>query len=133
MAVSVRRVLDTTVLIDVLRGYVPAVEFLAGLDELPACSEITRLEIMRGLRSGERGQAERVFQTLDWIPVDEHVSRAAGEYGRHLRRSHGSIDNEDLIVAASAEILGGEVATSNTKDFPMFPGLKRPYRGSARA
>jgi predicted nucleic acid-binding protein len=41
-------VLDTTVLIDLLRGHEPALAYLRSLDEVPACSEITRVELMRG-------------------------------------------------------------------------------------
>jgi predicted nucleic acid-binding protein len=33
----------------------------------------------------------------------------------------------DAIVAAAAEFLSADLATVNVKDFPMFPGLRRPY------
>lgn len=36
--------LDTSILIDVLRGHEPAVELLGSLDAVPACSEITRAQ-----------------------------------------------------------------------------------------
>ena len=49
-----RHLLDTSVLIDVLRGKQEAVGFLADLEEVPCCSEVSRTEVLRGVRSGER-------------------------------------------------------------------------------
>ena len=33
----------------------------------------------------------------------------------------------DLVVAATTDIVGGQLATSNVRHFPMFPDLKAPY------
>jgi len=120
-------VLDTTVLIDVLRGHRPALDYLSSLDEPPACSEITRVEVMRGLRHPERDAAEGLMRSMRWTAVDEQIARRAGALGRTWRRSH-SLATADLIIAATAAELGVELATSNTRHFPMFPGLSPPYR-----
>lgn len=120
-------VLDTTVLIDVLRGHSPAVEFLERLDGVPLCSEITRVEVMRGLRTDERGPAERLMNTLVWRPIDELISRRAGELGRAWRRNH-TLATTDLVIAATSDLSGLPLATSNVRHFPMFEGLRPPYR-----
>ena len=120
-------VLDTSVLIDVLRGDVAAARFATSLDEVPACSEITRVEILRGLRSNERRPAERLFATLRWVPVDEAIARKAGEFGRSFRGSHRGVSTPDLIVAGTADVLDARLATMNVRDFPMFKGLRAPY------
>lgn len=120
-------VLDTTVLIDLLRGDEKAAGFLESLEAPPACSEITRLEVIRGLRSSERAGAEKLFSVIRWIPVTEEVARVAGEFGRKYRRSLAAISNEDLVIAATAKLNGSEVATSNAKHYPMFAALKSPY------
>lgn len=120
-------VLDTSVLVDQLRGSEAAFEYLAGLKARPVCSEITRIEIIQGLRSSERRAANRVFGTISWVPVDETVARRAGELGRRWRRSHPGIGVGDLAIAATAEELDADLATSNVKHFPMFKGLKPPY------
>lgn len=120
-------VLDTTVLIDSLRGDRAAISWLLGLNERPSCSEVTRVEIIRGLRSAERADAEQLFTSLGWVPVSEPVARRAGDLGRRFRRSHAGIGTNDLIVAASAIDQGLTVATTNVKHFPMFKGLRRPY------
>lgn len=121
-------VLDTTVLIDVLRGHSQAVEYVLALEEVPACSEVTRVEVLRGLRSRERRSAERLFQRLRWVPVDESIAQAAGELGRRLRRSHSGISVADLIIAATAEQLDLSLATTNVRHFPTIRGLRAPYR-----
>lgn len=122
-----RVVLDTTVLIDHLRSAPAAVEYMDSLEEEPACSEATRIEVIAGLRSAERRPAEELFALIEWVPVDESIARRAGELGRRFRKSHPSIDAADLAVAATADALGAEPATTNVKHFPMFPDLGAPY------
>jgi predicted nucleic acid-binding protein len=120
-------VLDTTVLVDQLRGSEKAFEYLAGLEGRPVCSEITRIEVMQGLRSSERRGANKLFATVTWVPVDEAVARRAGELGRRWRKSHPGIGVADLVIAATAEELGVGLATQNVKHFPMFEHLRAPY------
>jgi predicted nucleic acid-binding protein len=120
-------VLDTTVLVDQLRGSEEAFEYLAGLEDPPICSEITRIEVMQGLRSSERRAANRLFATVTWAPVSESVARRAGELGRRWRRSHPGIGVADLAIAATAEEMDATLATRNIKHFPMFEGLRAPY------
>ena len=118
---------DTAIVIDVLRGHPAAVAYAAGLATRPGCSEITRVEVMRGVRSGERRSTERLLATLAWIPVDETVAREAGDLGRAVRRSHPGIGTADLIIAATAAVHGLELVTLNVRHFQMFRGLAPPY------
>jgi len=119
--------LDTSVLIDVLRGSQPAIAWLTGLGEVPVCSEVTRAEVLRGLRSAERTRTERLFAALRWVSVDELVSRRAGELGRQYRRSHAGLSIADLLIAATAELHSADLATANVRHYPMFADLSRPY------
>ena len=120
---------DTTILIDILRGHPGAVGFAGRLDETPACSEISRVEVMRGLRSSERTNAERLLQACRWVAVNEDIARRAGELGRSYRRSHPGLSTADLVIGATALEVGADLATQNVKHFPMFRGLRPPYRG----
>jgi predicted nucleic acid-binding protein len=121
-------VLDTDVLIDFLRGLPAAGQYVGGLTGVPTCSEVTRVEVLRGMRAGERRATERLLATLRWVVVDDQVSGLAGEMGRRFRRSHGVIAAADLLVAATAERLGLPLATLNVRHYPMFVGLEPAYR-----
>jgi predicted nucleic acid-binding protein len=119
--------LDTSVLIDVLRGRDDAVRYLLDLPGRPVCSEITRVEIMRGMRSPERQATLRLLASLDWHPVDARVAELAGRWGRTYRHSHPNIAVADLCIGATAKVLGVPVATANVRHFPMFAGLRPAY------
>lgn len=120
-------VLDTSVLVDHLRAFAPASEYLSNLAGRPFCSEISRIEIVQGLRSDERRAADRLFALITWVPVSETVASRAGELGRKWRRSHPGIGVADLAIAATAEEIDVALATCNVKHFPMFKGLRAPY------
>jgi predicted nucleic acid-binding protein len=120
-------VLDTSVLVDHLRHSIPATAYLAGLESRPACSEISRIEVLQGLRSGEREAAARLFVLIQWVPVTEAIAQRAGELGRKWRRTHPGIGVADLAIAATAAQLEVGLATRNVKHFPMFKGLRAPY------
>ena len=122
-----RTVLDATVLIDHLRNEPAAAGYLATFEAPPLCSEVTRIEVHRGVRSPERRAMEAIFGLIDWVPVDEPIARRAGDLGRQWRRSHPGISAIDLAVAATAQAHVASLATSNVRHFPMFPGLRPPY------
>jgi predicted nucleic acid-binding protein len=120
-------VLDTTVLIDVLRGHRPALDYLRALDTPPICSEVSRVEVLRGLRAREREAGDALMRAVGWAPLDEAIARRAGALGRTWRRSH-ALALADLVIGATAMELGAELATSNVRHYPMFAGLTAPYR-----
>ncbi len=120
-------VFDTSILIDVLRGDAATLGYVRGVSDVPICSEVTRIEVARGLRSGERTSAEQLFRTLHWIPLDEPTARRAGELGRRWDRHRPGISLADLVIAATAEQVDAELATGNVQHFPMFEGLQAPY------
>ena len=121
-------VLDSDVLIDYLRGLPAAGRFVDRLASVPTCSEVTRVEVLRGMRSPERRVTERFLATIRWSTVDEETTRLAGELGRRFRRSHGGIGVVDLVVAATAVRLKVPLATLNVRHFPMFEGLEPAYQ-----
>jgi predicted nucleic acid-binding protein len=123
-------VLDTSVLIDVLRGQRGAVQYLLSLPARPVCSEVSRVEILRGVRSSERVPTIRLLASLDWHPVEAEVAELAGRWGRRYRRSHPGVGVADLCIAATAQVLRLPLATGNIRHFPMFAGLEAAYPGS---
>jgi predicted nucleic acid-binding protein len=115
------------VLVDHLRTLRQATDYIDNLEDRPSASEVSRIEVIQGLRSSERRDAESLFALIEWVGVSEAIARRAGELGRRWRRSHPGIGVADLAVAATTEHLGASLATANVKHFPMFPELRVPY------
>ena len=119
----------TSILIDYLRGHDAASALLE--DERVAgvlhASEITRLEILAGMRTAEQARTRSLLSTLRWHSVDEEVAEKAGDLGRAWLPSHGGIDGADLAIAATALLLDARLLTTNVRHFPMFAALRRPY------
>ena len=123
-------VIDTTVLIDHLRGdqrAQEAIRLAAGRGERLAASVLTRLELLAGMRPGEEDSILRLFGNLDWIDVDANLADRAGRLANQFLLSHPRIDPVDYVIAATTEQLNAHLWTHNVRDFPMFPGLQPPY------
>jgi predicted nucleic acid-binding protein len=126
-----RLVLDTSVLIDHLRGRPRAAtalipDAIARDDEL-CSSYVVRAELLAGMRASEENATRDLMRLISWYDVDESVAEAAGALGRRYLASHPGVDVADLIIAALTRQLDAELKTTNVKHFPMFKGLRAPY------
>lgn len=119
-------VVDTSILIDVLRQKPEALAWWHRAADA-AASEISRTEVLRGMRASERSRTMGLLRDLAWRDVDAAVSLRAGELGREYRGAHQGIDVADLCIAATAQLLDVTLATTNVRHFPMFEGLQPPY------
>lgn len=119
--------LDTSVLIDFLRGRVEARQLIDSLTAPPLSSEICRVELLQGLRPHEQADADELAALIDWVPVVEPIAILAGELGRRWRPSHSGIGAADLIIAATCQLTGAELLTLNVRHFPMFDELRAAY------
>lgn len=122
-------VVDTSVLIDVLRGASAAAAVLRDAREAGHlhASEVTRLEVLAGMRASEEDATRALFGAFVWHPVDESIAEIAGELGRRWLTGNRGIDSADLAIAATTIALDARVLTRNVKHFPMFDGLSAPY------
>lgn len=119
--------LDTCIVIDVLREKQAAIAFIAALDGPPRLSAVSVTEIYGGMRhERERRDIERFIAASIIIGFDFEVARLAGDYVRRFKASH-SVDSMDAMIAATAAHRDLPLATLNLKHFPMFKGLTRPY------
>jgi hypothetical protein len=125
----VTALVDTSVLIDYLRGHTGAAELLEReRAEAPLhASEITGLETLAGMRPREEEPTRLLLATLIWHPVDAEIAEDAGALGRRWLPSHQAIDGADLAIAATALRTGARLLTRNVRHFPMFPELQAPY------
>jgi predicted nucleic acid-binding protein len=125
----VTALVDTSVLIDYLRGDQQAAEVLERERAAAAlhASEITRWEVLAGMQPAEEDGTRLLLSTIVWHPVDTEVAEEAGALGRKWLPSHHSIDSADLAIAATAIRTGSRLLTRNVRHFPMFSGLLAPY------
>ena len=116
-----RLLLDTTVLIDALRGRSAAAR-VAGLRRTgtePWACAISVDEIWRGLRPGEELSARRLFDGLRIAPLGAAEGIQAGSWRRSYATRGITLHQADCLVAAAAAGIGAALATANVDDFPM--------------
>jgi predicted nucleic acid-binding protein len=119
--------IDTCILIDILRNNEKAVAFVTGLRAKPSLSVMTATEIIAGCKNvRERRHIDHILNTYRVFDIDLAVATLAGNYVRQFGKSHAT-DAIDAIIAATAAHHDVQLVTHNLKHFPMFPGLKRPY------
>ncbi len=118
---------DTNILIDQLRGLPDAVQLGKGLPKDTAISAITVSEIFAGIRSPQqREKVKALVESYRILPFDAATAELAGDYLQKFRKSH-AVNISDAAIAATAVTHQLQLVTLNTKHFPMFPGLKKPY------
>lgn len=118
--------LDTTILVDVLRGHERAVAYVEALSDPPVVSVITVGELYAGVRSDEEDELARFLSVFRVVPVNKDIARQGG----YWRRKYGPSDGTSLtaaLIAATASAEGLDLATHNTKHFPMLEGVHVPY------
>lgn len=113
--------LDSDVVIEVLRGRKRVVEALTRLEQrgIPTfCTAITWAEVHAGLRRGEEQLTEEFFQARGEVVIDAHAGRRAGTYLAHFRATHG-VELADALIGAAASTSGLRLWTLNRKHYPM--------------
>jgi predicted nucleic acid-binding protein len=119
--------LDTTILVDVLRGGEAALRWLDAMEKRATLSVVSLTEVYAGARNRrEERQIAELEALFRWLPVTIDIARRAGVFLRLFEKGHG-IDDADALIAATAEHHGLDLATLNVKHFPMFPRLQQPY------
>ena len=119
--------IDTDVMIDYLRGNEKAVSFLRKHADHIALSSITVAELYAGVRNGaEEETLDALMALFRIIPVTGQNAKLGGLLKRTFGRSHG-VGLADAIIAATAQLENAELATLNTKHYPMLAGLKAAY------
>lgn len=116
-----RLLLDSTVLIDALRGR-PAAARVASLRRSgvqPWVCAISIEEVWRGLHSGEEAAAKRLFRGLRVVPLGRADGIRAGTWRRAHAEQGTTLQQADCLIAAAAVGIGAALATGNPKDFPM--------------
>jgi predicted nucleic acid-binding protein len=114
--------LDTTVLIDVLRRRNQRREFAAELvraGHVLSTSMLNMAEVYAGMRPSEELDAEALFASLQLYELSGQSARLAGEMKNAWSKKGRTLTLADAIVAAVAIEQGCQLLTDNRKDFPM--------------
>ena len=118
--------LDTTVLIDVLRSRNKRRPLLAAMvtgGHILATAAINIAEVYAGMRPGEKGNTEAFIASLDCYPMTGAIARRAGSLKSAHARKGQTLSLADMLVAATALEHGLWLMTDNRKDYPL-PELK---------
>jgi predicted nucleic acid-binding protein len=121
---------DTDVMVDVMRRYAPAVAWLDSLGtEAIGIPGLVAMELLQGCRNREeQRRVENVLRpyTLYW-PSQADCARAFGDFAAyHLSHALGILD---ALIAETAVGLDVELATFNTKHYSVVSALQtiQPY------
>jgi len=122
-----RILIDTNIVIDLMRRREGAIDFVVGLTEKPFLSTLTIAELFAGAHRRSEDQSIRNFVAGTMaIGVDAEIAEEAGHILRRYRPSHG-LDIVDATVAATAICYQLQLATLNRRHFPMLEDLLVPY------
>lgn len=114
--------LDTTVLIDILRGRPVTAERLRehrDAGDTLCTTAINAEEIARGLRSSEREAAMSLFEGLVTIPLGRREGWQAGAWRREHAQRGLTLTQADCLIAAAALSAEARLVTGNPRHFPM--------------
>jgi len=116
-----RLLLDTTVLIDALRGR-PAADRLRSArrrgDESWTCA-VSVEELWRGVLPREQPALRRLLRGLRCAPLGISEGEQAGTWRRDFASRGTTLHQADCLIAAAAVGVGSTLVTGNPKDFPM--------------
>ncbi|MGB3405350.1 MAG: PIN domain-containing protein [Microcoleaceae cyanobacterium] len=122
-------ILDTDILIDIQRGYEPALTWFASLTELPSIPGFVVMELIQDAQNKQ--QVRQVLQLIAPLPVvwpaENDCARALSDFtAYHLSHKIGLID---ALIAACAVGCNATLCTFNVKHYKVIPGLniEQPY------
>jgi len=120
--------LDTDVMVDILRGYDLARKWLQSAQEI-GVPGLVAMELIQGCQNTrEQRQLEKALSgyTLYW-PDEEACNRAIASFSsHHLSDNIGLLD---ALIAETAIGVNAELATFNVKHYRVLKGLQsvQPY------
>jgi predicted nucleic acid-binding protein len=121
--------LDTDILIDIQRGYPPAINWFSDLDELPSVPGLVVMELIQNAQNKQKVQ--EVLKLVAPLPIvwmtETDCAQALSNFmSYHLSNHLGLIDS---LIAACAVGQNATLCTFNVKHYRVVPNLviSQPY------
>lgn len=124
-----RYVIDTTLVIDHLRGEPAAVARLARLFEdgdQPVVNEIVACEAWTGAPGTGDPALTALLQAVEFVQPGPASAELAGRWRQEARRRGQTLSLGDALIAAAADE-DGIVLTRNERDFALTPVRVESY------
>lgn len=126
----INAILDTSILIDLLRAFPPATDWFSGLGrQRVAITPVVWMETIQGATNREkRSQAIRFLRQFGIAHPTEDDNRWAMRQTATFHLSHG-IQLQDAMIASVAARLAVPLYTTNLKHFLPLPAVnaQKPY------
>ena len=123
-------ILDTSFLVDVLRGESEVADRLEEIDDSGAAfvSAVTIMELAEGIRLADASDEEQsavsdLLADLEALPFDRDCALRAGELNANLVTAGKPVDETDVMIAATALVNGYPVLTRDVSHFERIDGL----------
>ena len=115
---------DTNVLIEILKGKQKTLAHMENLEEAPALSSVSLMELYYGaFNKTEIKQIDKFASLFELVPISKMVSFKATELVRDYSKSH-NLDIPDSLIAATALVNLCKLLTYNVWYFIFIRGLE---------
>jgi len=115
--------LDTNILIEILKGNDKTISKIEALEAKLSISSITVMELYYGaLNKAELAKLEKFVSLFNIIELNENISKKATMLVKRYAKSH-TLDIPDSLIASTALVLNAKLVTYNTKDFKYIDGI----------
>jgi predicted nucleic acid-binding protein len=125
-----RYLLDTTFLVDHLRGTPEAVERLRRIVEqgdIPFVNDVVTAEAWAGAPSDDDQALTDLLEFIEFVAAGPMHAKAAGLWRARSRAAGHDIGVADALIAACAEDSRAAVLTRNVRDFALTPVRVETY------
>lgn len=112
-------VLDSSVVIDLLRGSVSDPSLLDPAREPVMISTVTVHEILTGMRPGEEQRTKDLLSSFVVVPFGHREAEMSAKWRMEYRSRGITLGLPDTAIAATAAVRNLPLASGNVKDFPM--------------
>ncbi len=127
---SVRYLLDTTFVIDHMRGDPAAVARLAVIVEdgdEPFVCDVVACEAWSGAHDDADPDLVGFLRFVEFVQAGPEQARRAGRWRAAARRRGRTLSAPDALIAASAEAIDAVVLTRNDRDFALTSARTERY------